>query len=264
MIEILATCVIIVIIFLVLFWLKKTLFLVGFFFKLFLLCMLLLVVGSIFFGYLVVKDASDFKNNFSNSTSMVIVKQTTNGTETFLAGATINPEQKKYDPMSKKQLANAQQLYNDDKMSTLGADYYKVFIIELKSFDDIKLYNISDQNVELNKEEIKTIMLSDDAKEDLARIVAKKNGMKTNDVYKDISATDEEIKAYILSYYLSTVFDTNNIANLVSQLKSGNIEVYSNTALFKAIKLVPNSLVNKLVKESVGNSSINSTANSSS
>lgn len=251
MIEIISICILMLVIFLILFWLKKTLFLFGFFFKVFMLFLLVCVVGSIVFGYLVVKDANDFKNNFENSTSMVIVKQTandTNKTETFIAGVKFNPEKKIFESLNKKDLTNAETLYKKNKISTLGADYYKVFIIELKSFDEIKLYNISDQNVELSKEEIKAVMLSDNARETLAEIISKKNGESKADVLDALSATNEEVKGYLLSYYLSMVFNPSNTIQFISQLKSSNIQVYNNTALFKAIKLVPQSLINILAK----------------
>jgi len=251
MIEIISIFVLIAVILLILFWLKKTLFLFGFFFKIFLIVLLLCVVGSVIFGYAVVKDANDFKNNFGNSTSMVIVKQTntTANTEVFLSGVTFNPDKKSFNSMSKKELANAEKLYKEDKLSTLGADYYKVFVIELKSFDDVKLYNISDYNVELSREEIKKVMLSDDARVELATIISKKNGMNANDILKELSATDEGVKSYLLSYYLTTVFNPSNIGEFLSQLKNENIKVYNNTALFKAIKLVPQSVINVMVKK---------------
>jgi hypothetical protein len=251
MIELISIIVLMIVIFLILFWLKKTLFLLGFFFKLFLLFMLVCVVGSVVFGYMVVKDANNFKNNFSNSTSMVIIKQSSNNTENntkFLAGVAFNPEKKQFDTIPKKDLVNAEKLYNEDKMTALGADYYKVFIIELKSFDEIPLYNISDQNIELTKEEIKAVMISDNAREVLADIIAKKNGKDKKEVLKDLAATDEEVKSYLLSYYLSTVFNPNNPIAFLSQLKSENIQVYNNTALFKAIKLVPESIISAVIK----------------
>jgi len=200
---------------------------------------------------MVVKDASDFKNNFGNSTSMVIVMQTSNdssNTATFLAGVKFNPGKKIFDSMNKTDLANAEKLYKDNKISTLGANYYKVFIVELKSFDEIPLYNISDQNVELTKDEIKTVMISSDARNTLAGIIASKNGKDTSEVLSELSATNEEVKGYLLSYYLSTVFNPNNTIQLMSQLKNNNIQVYNNTALFKAVKLIPQSFINTLVK----------------
>jgi hypothetical protein len=251
MIEIISIFVLMVVVFLILFWLKKTLFLFGFFFKLFLLLMLVCVIGSIVFGYMVVKDANDFKNNFGNSTSIVILKQTNNDTEnvTFLAGVAFNPEKKQFDSMSKKDLTNAETLYKENKLSALGADYYKVFVIELKSFDEISLYNISDKNVELSKEEIKAVMVSDNAREALASIIAKKNGEDQSVVLQSLAATNEGVKSYLLSYYLSTVFNPNNTIEFLSQLKNNNIQVYNNTALFRAIKLVPQALINTMIKK---------------
>jgi energy-coupling factor transporter transmembrane protein EcfT len=262
MIEIITLIILMVIIFLILFWLKKFLFLFGFFFKLFLLVLLLIVVGGLFTGYLVVKDANNFKNNFGNTTSMVIVQETntTANNGTFLAGVTFNPKTKEFSSMSKKDLTNAQALYNKGQISTLGTNYYKVFIVQLKSFDEISLYNISDQNVELSKDEIKQVMLSDNARVELATIIAKKNGQNVNDVLNKLSATNEGVKGYLLSYYLTTVFNPSNIGEFLSQLKNDNIKVYENTALFKAIKFVPQSLINIASNKQVTNVSNSSTA----
>lgn len=201
---------------------------------------------------MVVKDANDFKNNFGNSTSMVVLRQEANAsdknsTDRFLAGIRFNPEKKDFDTINKSDLANIERLYKEDKLSTLGADYYKVFVIELASFDEVSLYNISDQNVELTKDEMKAVLVSDHARDTLAEIISKKNGKTTAEVLKDLAATDEKVKGYILSYYLSTVFNPSNLGEFMSQLKSDNIQVYHNTALFKAIKLIPQTLINMVV-----------------
>lgn len=201
---------------------------------------------------MVVKDANDFKNNFGNSTSIVILRQSANSsninsTDKFLAGIRFNPEKKDFDTMNKSDLAYAEKLYKEDKLTLLGADYYKVFIIELASFDEISLYNISDQNVELSKDEIKQVLVSDHARETLAEIISKKNGKAPAEVLRSLEATDEKVKGYILSYYLSTIFNPSNLGEFMSQLKSDNIQVYHNTALFKAIKSIPQTLINAIV-----------------
>jgi len=260
MIEIITTVILLIIIFLILFWLKKTLFLLGFFFKLFLLFMLIVVIGSIIFSYTIVKDANNFKNNFGNSTSMFVVKQTSNGTDSFLAGMTVNPENKTLKYMNKSQLLYVEQLYKDNKLTILGAEYYKVFIINLKSFDNINLYNITDQNIQLNKSEMNAVMLSDNARDELAGIMANKTGQDKNATLSHLIYSNEQIKGYILSYYISTVLSPSNTAIFLSQLKDNSIKVYEETALFKALKLIPQSLLNMILKDN-SNGIINTSIN---
>jgi hypothetical protein len=251
-----------IIIFLILFWLKKTIFLFGFFFKLFLLFMLIVVIGSIIFSYTVVKDANDFKNNFGNSTSIFIVKHvdnSDNSTESFLAGMTINPENKTLKYMNESQLSYVEQLYKENKLTTLGSEYYKVFIINLKSFDNVGLYNITDQNIQLNKSEMNSVMLSNDARDELASILANRTGEDKDAILKRLAYSNEEIKGYILSYYMSTVLNPANMAVFLSQFKDNSIKVYDETPLFKAIKLIPQPLINMIIKNSAND--INTTVN---
>jgi len=254
MIGIISMFVLLVIVLLGLFWLKKTLFIFGFFFKFFMLLMLVAIVGSVVFGYMIVKDANDFRNHFSNSTNVFIVKDTVNETTTFLSGTTLNLTRKSdaYAPMDKDQLSSIKKLYDEDKMSTLNAQYYKMFVIDLKAFDDMKAFNvtdfkISDQNIELNHSEVSQVMLSSDARSEVAEIIALRNNVSKSSVLKEINFDDEQIKAYILSYYLTSTLSPQNIAGLLSQLKNGNIQVYEETALFKSVKFIPQSLIDLVV-----------------
>jgi hypothetical protein len=248
MVELILTFIVMAIAFIILFWLKKTLFIFGFFFKLFTLAMIIFIAGSVLFGYLIIKDANDFRNNFLNNTNMFVVKNSVGATESFLAGATLSPKAEGFGSMDSEKLSTVEKLYNEGNLEILNSEYYKIFVIDIKSFDEVELYDISDQNVELTREEIKSVMLSDDAREELADIIAEKRGETADEVMEDLASTNEEIKSYLLSYYLTTVFNPENIVEFLEQLKNENIQVYKETALFKAVKLVPSSLIGILVK----------------
>jgi len=249
MIEIISLAVILLILFLAIFWLRKVLFIFGFFFKILVILMLVCIVGSIIAGYFIIKDANDFKDNFQNSTNMILLKQvnTNDNSISFIAGSTLNSEKKEFKSMTKEELQSAEESYKNDTFSTLNKKYYKIFVIELNSFDNITLDKITDKNVELSKEEIKTIILSSNAREDLAKIVSKKTGESKELVLKSITATNEEIKNYLLSYYISTVFNPKDTTKFISQIKNNNIKVYQETALFKLIKLIPTGIIDKLI-----------------
>jgi len=248
MIEIISAFVLIIIVFIGLFWLKKTLFIFGFFFKIFMLLLLIGVIGSVLFGYMLYKDANDFKDNFANGTNLFIVKDTVNGTTTFLSGVAVNGLDKSYTPLPKSNLSAIYNLYKDGKLSDPGLQYYKIFVIDLKAFDSVKSFNISDQNIDLDSSEIREVMLSDSARDKIAEITALKNNESKNVVLSELKLSDEEIKAYILSYYLASSLDPKNLLGFISQLKDGNIEVYPETMLFKAIKYIPSSIVDMAVK----------------
>lgn len=247
MIEIISGFALIVIIFLALFWVRKTLFLLGFFFKLFLLFMLACIIGTGIFGYMVYNDVNDFKDNFMNTTSVFILKNEVNGSVSFVGGMVLNPSTRDVKPLNHTELVNAKKLYDLGDISDLSKQYYKVFVVDSKSFDQVKLYNISDQNIELTREEIKKIVTSNNSRDELAGIIAAKRGISKSEVLMQLMPSNEEVNGYILSYYLATVFDVSNMGQFISELKSGNIKVYDETALFKAVKLVPQVLIDKAI-----------------
>jgi hypothetical protein len=248
MIEIISLAIILLILFLAIFWLRKVLFIFGFFFKAFMLFILVCIVGSVISGYYIVKDANDFKNNFQNSTNMILLKQANSSETSFIAGSIINAEKKEFKTMNKEQLLEVEKAFDKDKFSSLNKEYYKIFVIELKAFDNISLGEITNSNVNLTKEEIKTVLLSSNAKDELAKIVAKKTSTSKEVVLKQISATNEEIKNYLLSYYISTVFNPKDTSKFILELKNNNIKVYQETALFKIVKLIPVKILDTLVK----------------
>ncbi|MGV8086844.1 MAG: hypothetical protein ACP5N1_04395 [Candidatus Woesearchaeota archaeon] len=247
MIEIISLAIILIILFLALFWFRKILFVFGFFFKAFMLLLIVFVVGSVIFGYYVIKDANDFKDNFQTSNNSILLKQVTNGEVSFIAGTIINIEKQQFDTLNKEQLTAAENSYSEDEFSELNKKYYKIFVLELESLDTITIDKITDQNIELDKTEIKEIMISDSARDTLAQIIAKKTENSKNAVLKEMSATDEDIKNYILSYYIAEIFNPKDTTQFISQLKNGNIKVYKESALFKAIKLIPKSIINTLI-----------------
>ena len=219
----------------------------GLFFKIFSILIILLVVGSIVFSYYIIKDANNFKNNFTNSSNLFLMKQKVNGTDSLLAGVTINPNNKAFQSLNKESIDNLQKMYTEGKLQLMEKDYYKIFVIDIKSLDNISLYNITDRNVQLTKEETKRVLSSSNAREEFSSIVAAKQGTDKNSVLKTLSASNEELKGYLFSYYLSTVFNPKNMGEFLLQLKNDNIKVYDETALFTAIKLVPKSLIDKLI-----------------
>jgi hypothetical protein len=243
MLEIITTVLILLIVLIVLYWMKKTLFIFGFFFKLFTVAFLALLVISFVFGYLVIKDARDFSQNFHNSTSIFIITDNINSADTFLAGVKINPKEKSFDTLNEKELLEAEESYNSGNAKDISKEYYKLFIVDFKSFDELKIDVIEDRNINLTKDELKKVMTSKDARTELARIVSSQTGESRSQILSEIKYSNEEIKSYIFSYYLSTTFNPKNTAELLIQFKENDIRVYKETALFKAIKIIPKFLI---------------------
>jgi len=247
MIELVLIFAAMLIIFIVLFKLRKTLFFFGLFFKIFCIVLVLLVVGAAVFAYFVVKDANDFRSNFTNSSNMFLMKENVNGTAKILAGISVNIYNKSFEPLNTSQIAEAQNLYNEGKISDLEKNYYKIFVIDIKSIDNISMGNISDNNVRLTTDEVKSILRSDNARDELASVMAGNQDIVKSDILNDMKVSNEELKGYLFSYYLGTVFNPANMGQFIMQYKEGNIEIYEQTAMFTAVKLIPQSLIESIV-----------------
>jgi len=247
MVELLVIIIAMVVIFFILFQLKKTLFLFGFFFRLISIAFIVLIVGGIVFGYYIIKDANTFRNNFGNSSNMFLLKQNIDGKDHMLVGVTINYTNKTFDTLTQDKLSDIEKAYDEGKLNTLTKDYYKIFVIDMSSVDNISLYNISDKNVMLTKDEMKEVLLSSDARSTFAGIMAQKQHQDKDVVMGQLSASSEEIKGYVFSYYLMTVFNTKNMDKFLTEFRDGRIKVYDETTMFTAIKLFPSVLMNQIV-----------------
>ncbi|HYD02932.1 MAG TPA: hypothetical protein VEC16_01410 [Alphaproteobacteria bacterium] len=246
MLGIVLTFMVLLVVVIVLFWLKKALFVFGFFFKIFSLLMILCIAASILFGYYIIKDANDFKENFMESSNMILVEDSLNDGK-ILAGIEFNSKEQKFDPMTKEQLTFAEESYKNTDFNSINDDYYKIFVIDVESFGDVEIEEIAGEEINLTSEEIKQIMRSDNARREIAEILSAKSGESISSIESKLAASSEEIKGHLLTYYLSAVFNPSNIGQFLKQLGSDHIKVYENTALFKAIKLMPTGIISSLI-----------------
>jgi hypothetical protein len=246
MIDILTIFVVMVAVFLILFTLKKTLSIFGFIFRLFSIVFVVFLIVLITSGYFIISDANDFRKSFPNSTSLYLLKDDANRTG-VVAGVEINPGTKKFNAIDKPMLEETQKLYKDGKLETLNQKYYKVIVIDIAAMDALPAYNITDRNVELNATEIKSIMLSNDARDALTKILARRKGSDQMAMLGQLTASNEELKGYLLSYYLTNMFNPKNIKVFLKELNNGNILVYKNTAMFQAVRFMPVSIIAKFM-----------------
>ncbi len=248
MIEIIGGFLLIIIIFILLFWLKKTLFVFGFFFKIISLLFVILIVGSILVSYYVITDANNFKNNFSNSTNLFLLKESVNGTNEIITGIAIHPGNVSLETITRDQLDQMQKYYNSGNMDSLNTQYYKVFVIDTEALGNISQISINGKDVNLTGDEAREILLSSTPRETLAGIVAKKSGTDASLELSSLKATDDEVKGFIFSYYLTDIFNPQNIAHMLISLKNNGIQVYKQTALFTAIKFIPEQIISLVAK----------------
>ena len=178
-------------------------------------------------AYYIIKDAKDFSKNFSVSQNLYVLS----ANNTVLSAFELS--NKTYNEVD--DLTYVSDSFKKYDFTNINDDYYKIVLIKTDTLDYIN-------NVDLKK-----VLESKTPKEELLKID------DTIDA-KDLKISDDEFRNYLFSYVITEVYNPKNINILLSNIKSGNIVMYEDTALFKSIKYVPNLFIKDITKS--GNQTI--------
>ncbi len=163
-------------------------------------------------AFLVYRDVQDLKGNFADSSKKVILME--NGKA--LTGLVLNSETR---ILSQDELIKiSESMKSKDTKSALGGSY------KLIVFDIDAIANLED-----------TILLE-------GKNIAKEEALNT------LRAGSESEKAAIFESLLRNNIFSSDSMFFFSQIKQGNIEVYKDTALFKAAKIMPLSTITAIAK----------------
>lgn len=222
----------------------------GWLIKLIKLVLFLSFVLTVVFGYFLIKDAIDFKNNFGNSTNTFILKDGT----TFLSGIKLDPKlfgEDKFLMISPEKLNEMELLYSEKNISGMKKEDYKIIVFDLKTLDTMSETQISaEEMTNITKDEAKKILLSDNVNEDFAQLLSEKQNIPIAQARYSLSRTkSEDIKGYLFSSIIAYYFNPKNSKEFIKEIRNKNIEVYEETFLFKSIKLIPNFMANELLSE---------------
>ena len=190
-------------------------------------------------AYYIIKDAKDFSKNFSVSQNLYVLS----ANNTVLSAFELS--NKTYNEVD--DLTYVSDSFKKYDFTNINDDYYKIVLIKTDTLDYINNVDLKEMNVELTGQELKKVLESKTPKEELLKID------DTIDA-KDLKISDDEFRNYLFSYVITEVYNPKNINILLSNIKSGNIVMYEDTALFKSIKYVPNLFIKDITKS--GNQTI--------
>ncbi|MFC1647832.1 hypothetical protein ACFL1B_00370 [Nanoarchaeota archaeon] len=190
-----------------------------------------IAIGMIllFVGFLVITDALDFRDNFSNSKSIFILADE----DGYMTGVVLNFND----------LDRGVEPYEDldDITENKAPDgYYKVFILTKEM---LKNSNISDIDIgvaDLTKEKLIDILYSEAPSE---LIAAETMGIEAREI-EDIWGDNDRLRRDLFTYILVDVFGRDPMT-LIYGVKNGNIIIYPESLMFKTIKYIPSSAFNQ-------------------
>jgi hypothetical protein len=211
----------------------------------------------LFTGYSIIKDAQEFKEKFSTSDNVFLLKDNT----TILSGAEMinGSDGTSFRMLSKNELKDMQESYDKFQFNDIKDDYYKVVVFDVNAIDRIKEYNITEQDIVIKSKNMKELLLSDAPKEDIAKIMAEEKDISYKAALAEVdNIKEEELKGYLFSVLISEYFIPKNINEFLLGLKNNDVSVYKETAMFKAVKIIPRFLMKSILS---GNSTQESLLN---
>ena len=207
--------------------------------KLFIFGMIILLVFSAFTGYSLVNDFKDFGGQFKNRTSTFLLVDNNH----VLAGFTKGEE---VSFLSYEQIIAASDAYAKNNLDSVLGTNYKLIIITTAAFNELPMDTLTINNKQVPKSTVLAALIADDT----AAVLSEAN------VYgADIRASDSKIKQPIddnnkLKAGLFAMSFAEGMKDspmfLFREFKKGNIIIYKETILFKAIKIFPIGVFDKV------------------
>jgi hypothetical protein len=127
---------------------------------------------------------------------------------------------------------------NKESYQNLLDDYFKIFFVKVKILDSIKQDKFQIENFNFTKKQISNALVAENPFQAL--------GIDKNKVPEEFTAS--KLK---MALFMSTIQDqlTSNPIFLLKEYKDGNIYVYKETIMFKALKYIPVSMVKSIISK---------------
>lgn len=209
-----------------------------------------LVIMLVIFGFFVYSDSENFKANIITSDSLFLLKNAEIETGFRAKFAQQYSQKKKPYIFNQTELEMFNEFYNDDELgSILGIDY-KVFFIKESMF-----YGIDKVEVDMGayKANISSLSLIDMIRSpntlyEFSQAMSEATGEDKNIIMVSLLQQikdDYEMKGHLFTILFNEKIKRDGALFLIKEIKKQNIDVYPETAVFKAIKLLPITLLDK-------------------
>ncbi len=235
MIESITPIIIVVLILVIIFFVSKLFFKA---LKIFIIVNICVFIIFLTLFIIIYKDANDLKNNLPNSESLLLFVDN----DQILTGTIIKFASQEAPSYLKQEdlLAYSTYLQNED-YETLLNGHYKVMFIKSSILDDIEDLTILEQK--LTKDELLTLLRSDDSIKLFSQRLP--NPDLTEQLLKQQS-NNNDFKGQIFAFIFSSQLEKHGPIFMLQQYKKSNIKIYPETIIFKTLKFIPNSLINKI------------------
>ena len=214
-------------------------------------------------AYFVISDALDMKANLMSKENLMVLEEGNKVLAAFsfknLSGDGLN----NINALKNEDFKTIENSITSNNFKVLNEKYYKVFVFDYNTFKQSLSngldYSIGSEKGALSGSQTKELLDSGTPIKDLFRIMDKSENLDMssssvssqelaiNDFMQKLGiSSQEQFKSYILTLMIADFVKEKGPAGLISKIKNKELSIYPNTALFRAIKLVPNFLINKI------------------
>lgn len=246
MIEFILFFIVMIILLFVIWKVIKSFFIIKWLLRLVSLIMLIFMFVLIILGFAVYRDANDFKQRFTSSDNLFLLMHN----NTIVAGTELVNSSKglKIELLDSSRLEDMQDSYEKYEFNDVKSRYYKIMVFDTKAISSIKEYHIDELGIIINSKDMTSLMESNNVEDDAATIISEEKRIRKQEANEILSGLkDKNIKGYLFSVVIAEYFNPKNINSFLIGVKEKQVSVYAETAMFKALKLIPKFMINNIL-----------------
>ncbi len=208
---------------------------------------LVLLVFVLVLGGVVLADAREFQSTFAKEDVLFLLEDQ----GSVVAGVVFhNAKGEAVATTAEKNVGFSEDLQAEDWDGLVG-DYYKVVVMNRVVLDDVPTEEIEKSAGDIiTKEDALAVIDSDEAFVVFSKVLYPEQEMNAIilEQFEHTYGSEEELKGTMFHYFVVGLFSTGSAERLVINLKSGDVTVYPESAMFRFIRKVPFSLVQKALQ----------------
>lgn len=226
---------------------------------------LIFIVG----GVLILNDSITFKERIASENTLFLLANEDN----VLAGVVMQPPRKEtgisavqkalenvtkldlepevdevpYIYPSKTRLDDFTNLLRNNDLNSLSSAYYKTFVFDTSIFEEVDQEIVDIGSAEVTIKDILEVLEADDPTLSLAN---KLGWTRTNLIDSFPERSGDDVRGPLLTVLLAKVMgeEVKDILSMLRYIKEGGITVHPDSMMFKALKSLPDSLVDRIMK----------------
>ncbi len=218
--------------------------------------LLLGLVFCIVFSIIIFNDIKDFKNNFGNSSNIILLEDKSHNLyslmETDFSKANEAEEMEDIaDFYNKTELKEAENYYKKEDFDELLKDNYRIICLNFRVLEDFNETDFPIDDISLKGNEIIEIIRSEKPLDSFAEIYSLKTSTPKDEVMAELEKelTQQKIRNYLFGSFVDEFFSPKNSVGLMKHITNGNIKFYPETLMMKTVKFAPGFLTERLVDE---------------